>query len=194
MNGNPPAPKSSIKSGLGEKVDALIEKSPTLKKDLKDLQDDGWTVKNGDPGKGSYADRASKTIVLDGNLQNDPNALVQTLSHEVGHAQYPYVADMSSRANYVNGALADEGAATLKNIEVQREIMANGGPDIGIAGSSHNHAAYNAAYDNAIKTGNMVGGRAQIGAIFGAGETTSTTGQTYSNYYGGYYDKLPAKK
>lgn len=28
-----------------------------------------------------------------------------------------------------------------------------------------------------------------IGTIYGAGERTSTTNQTYADYYGGWYDK-----
>jgi type VI secretion system secreted protein VgrG len=31
--------------------------------------------------------------------------------------------------------------------------------------------------------------RTQIGRIFGKGEQTSTTGQYYEDYYGGWYDK-----
>jgi hypothetical protein len=51
---------------------------------------------------------------------------------------YSYTPDYSSKAAYVNGTLADEGAATMKNIEVQREIKANGGPNIEIAGNPAN--------------------------------------------------------
>lgn len=116
------------------------------------------------------------------------------LSHEVGHATYTYTPDYSSNAAYVNGALADEGAATMKNIQIQREILANGGPDIGIAGTPANHAGYNAAYDAYLKTGDASAARQSIGTIFGSGEQTSTTGQTYSDYYGSWYDKTYGTK
>ena len=117
------------------------------------------------------------------------------LAHEVGHATYPYKKDISSKASYVKGSLADEGAATLNNIKVQSEIIANGGPDIGIAGNGSNHTAYNAAYDKLLKDGNADAARQAIGAQFGKGEITSNTNQPYADYYGGWYDSAyPPKK
>jgi type VI secretion system secreted protein VgrG len=132
--------------------------------------------------------------VIDGNLKSDPKAATQTLAHEVGHATYPYSENVSSKAAYVNGTLADEGAATMNNIKVQREILAKG-TDIGIAGNSANHAAYNKAYDEFVKDGDAAKARQAIGSIFGSGEKTSTTGQSYADYYGSWYDKTyPPKK
>ena len=76
----------------------------------------------------------------------------------------------------------------MKNIEVQREIVKNGGPDIGIAGNSANHPSYNAAYDQYLKDGNAAGARDKIGQIFGNGERVSgPTNPTYNEYYGGWY-------
>ncbi|TKC83118.1 hypothetical protein FAZ69_25860 [Trinickia terrae] len=133
-----------------------------------------------------------KIITLDGNLKGRPALYAQTLSHEVGHAAYPYQEDFSSKAAYLRSTMADEGAATMTNIRAQREILANGGPDIGVAGK--NSASYNAAYDQFLKDGNAVGCRDAIGSAFG-NEITSSTGQTYNDYYGGWYDKtFPSKK
>lgn len=187
-----PGPQGSGKpSGLGEGADRLIEQSPTLQADLKKLEDEGWKIEYGPKGEGSACYRQSDppTIVLDGNLKNDPRQAVQVLSHEVGHATYAYKPDYSNLDNYVNGALVDEGAATMKNIEVQREILANGGPDIGIAGNGANHAQYNSINDAALKSGDAAGARAQIGEIFRNGEIASTSGagQTYGQYYGDWY-------
>jgi hypothetical protein len=179
-----------VATGLGADVDSLAAMSPSLQQDLETLQKDGWKIEYGPAGGGSYADRDSvpPRIVIDSNVTGNPTAAVQTLAHEVGHATYGVKPDLSSKAAYVNGALADEGAATLNNIAVQREISANGGPDIGIAGNPANHAAYNQAYDGYLADGDAPKARAAIGAQFGSGETTSTTGQTYSDYYGGWYD------
>lgn len=83
----------------------------------------------------------------------------------------------------------------MSNIRAQREIVANDGTDIGIAGNSANHAAYNGAYDQFLQDGDMAAARQAIGAKFGAGEVTSNTGQSYADYYGGWYDKaFPARK
>lgn len=187
----PPPASTSVKTGLGDDVDKLAAKSPSLQKDMKKLQADGWKTEYGPAGGGSYASRDTvpPKIVIDSNLKSNPTAATQTLAHEVGHATYPYKADVSSKAAYVNGTLADEGAATMNNIKVQREILAKGGPDIGIAGNSANHAAYNKAYDAFLKDGDAAKARQSMGSIFGTGEKTSTTGQTYADYYGGWYDK-----
>ncbi|MEJ8852788.1 DUF2345 domain-containing protein, partial [Variovorax rhizosphaerae] len=192
---NPPAsfvaaPKGgggSPSSKLGTGVDEFVAKSPTLQKDLEKLKSAGWSIDYGEVGKGSYADRAAKIINLDGALVDDPARATQILAHETGHALYPYKENLSSKAAYVNGCLADEGAATLNNIKVQREIIANGGEDIGIAGDSKNHAAYNGAYDKFLGDKNKQAAINSIGKIFGNNEITSTTNQPYADYYGSYY-------
>ncbi len=180
-----------INTRLGEDVDSLVVKSPSLQKDLQELKDNKWEIEYGKAGGGSFANRNSRPpkITIDGSLKDNPTAATQTLAHEVGHATYPYKEDYSSKVAYLNGTLADEGAATLNNIKAQREIIANGGPDIGIAGNSANHAAYNNAYDQLLKDGNAVAARQSVGAQFGTGEITSNTGQSYADYYGGWYDK-----
>lgn len=185
-----------VKTGLGEDVDQLAAKSPSLQRDLQTLNDSGWEIGYGRPGGGSYADRASRPpkITIDGAQRSNPRSATQTLAHEVGHATYPYQPDVSSKSAFVNGALADEGAATLNNIKAQREILANGGPDIGIAGNRANHAAYNKIYDQFLKDGNARAARENIGKQFGQGEITSNTGQSYAEYYGGWYDKAYPRK
>jgi type VI secretion system secreted protein VgrG len=190
-----PADKG-VKTGLGDDVDKLAAESPSLQKDLDQLKKDGWEVEYGKEGGGSYADRGGdpKKIVIDGAKKGNPKEAVQSLSHEVGHARNPYTPDYSSKEAYLKGAMADEGAATMNNIQVQREIKASGGPDIGISGNSANHSTYNAAYDQYLKDGNAAAARDTIGSKFGA-EKTSNTGQTYNDYYGGWYDKtFPPKK
>lgn len=186
-----PAPASdppTANTGLGNDVDALVAQSPSLLGDLDALGQQGWSVDYGTAGAGSYANRQTKSIVLDGNLKGHAAQATQVLAHEVGHATYPYVADLSSKAAYVQGTLADEGAATLNNILVQKEIIAASGPDIGIAGSNSNHAAYIKAHDEYIKTGDAAAARNAIGTQFGQGEKTSTTNQSYEDYYGSWYD------
>lgn len=182
-----------VTTGLGVDVDALAALSPALQQQIRDLQSQGWTVQWGAAGGGSSADRQARTITIDPNGRANPAGLTQTLAHEVGHALYPYRADLSTRETYLRGALADEGAATLNNIRVQREIIANGGPDIGIAGQPRNHPAYNAAYDQYLRDGNAAAARDTIGGVFRNGETASTTTatgpQTYEQYYGGWYDQ-----
>ena len=187
----------AVVTGLGDDVDRLVAKSPSLQKDVRKLKEDGWVIEYGPEGGGSYADRTASppAITIDGSEKGYPEVATQSLAHEVGHAAYPYAADYSSRIAFVNGALADEGAATINNIKVQREILSSGGPDIGIAGNGANHAAYNAACDQYVADGNAIAARNAIGAKFGTGEITSNTAQSYADYYGGWYDQVcPATK
>lgn len=186
-----PAPNgAAMVTGLGNDVDQLAAKSPSLQNDLQALQQDGWDIQYGAPGGGSYADKNATPplIVIDGSEQGNPAAVTQSLAHEVGHARYTYTPDYTTKTNFMNGVLGDEGAATMNNIRVQREILSNGGADIGIAGNPANHPAYEAAYNAYQTSGDAATARQTIGSIFAHGEITSTTGQSYYDYYGGWYD------
>ena len=188
-NATPPA-SNAPSSGYGKDVDSLVDKSPTMKNDIATLKKRGWTFEEGEAGKGTFANRQKRVITVDKNELGNPNAVVQSLSHESGHALYEPNIDFSSRDAYLNSTLSDEGAATLNNIRVQREIIANKGGDIGIAGNPANQTQYNRIYDS-LERGTIKESeaRTQIGRIFGKGEQTSTTGQYYEDYYGGWYDK-----
>lgn len=174
---------------LGADTLALLSKSPSLTADMKKLEAEGWVVKFGAAGGGTFADKSTKTITIDRNEAGKPGELVQSLAHEVGHARYHGKVDTSSKAAFLRSTLADEGAATLSNIRAQREILRHGGEDIGIAGNPANAKAYNAAYDQYRKDGNAAKAHDRIGTIYGNGEHTSTTGQSYNDYYGSFYDK-----
>lgn len=177
-------------SGFGADVDNMVEKSPTMKQDIKMLKKRGWVFKEGAAGKGTFADRQSRIITVDKRNMSDAAKVVQSLSHESGHALYKPDINVTTRETYLNSALSDEGAATLNNIRVQREIIANQGGDIGIAGNSANQKGYNGIYDSLSKGDiSESEARMQIGRIFGKGEKTSTTNQLYEDYYGGWYDK-----
>jgi hypothetical protein len=176
-----------VRATFGADAAALIAKSPSLTRDLQALQNDGWTIVTATSG-GSTCNKSTKTITIDTSTNNSPALLAQVIAHEAGHARYTANVDTSSRAAFVRTNLADEGAATLANIRAQREIIANGGADIGIAGNSANHAAYNTAYDAFVAGGSEATARDAIGTIFGNGERTSNTNQTYTDYYGSFYD------
>jgi type VI secretion system secreted protein VgrG len=194
----PEAPGAPVKAcvpsgrttGLGADVDALAAKSPTLQNNLEQLSDKKWTMEYGDAGKGSYCDRKAKKIVVDADEKGNPDAVVQTLSHESGHALYtpdPYVPpDGLGKQDYVsknvNRSLKDEGEATLTNAQVREEILNNGGSDIGIAGAQADKyeqvaAQYPDAADRDIA-------RQKIGDLFADGEHPSTSpANTYREYY-----------
>ena len=175
---------------FSEDVVKEINKSPTLQTQLKDLKDKGWAIQPGAAGGWSYADTNNKLIVMDPEHMEDTATTVQTLAHEAGHATYPVAVDASSKENFINSQLMDEGGATLNNIKIQREILANGGIDIDIAGSAENLKAYNSAYDKMV-SGELsrIDAAKAIGKVYGKGEIASGTNLNYNDYYGGFYGK-----
>ncbi len=183
-------------TGLSDDALELAGRSPELTEQLERLRDAGFQVNVGVAGEGSFCSKgANPSITIDPNDLTNATDAIQTLAHEAGHAEYEHTPDTSSRENYLTSMLGDEGQATLNNIRIQREILANGGADIGIAGNSGNHADYNAAYDEFERTGDEEAARNAIGAIFGAGEVPSvprddgSSYADYNEYYGEFYDE-----
>jgi hypothetical protein len=189
-----PSPPATINSGLGSEVDKLIEKSLTLKKIVEDLLAKGWKLQYGPADKGYYTDKSKKTIVVNPDPGN-PAHVVQQLSHEAGHANYtadPYVPPTGlSKEQYVKANVArdlkDEGEATLNNAQVRDEIMKNGGPDIGIAGSQP--AKYEEIYKKYPDPKDRDKARQEIGDAYGKGEVPSIPGsKNYEEYYSKSYE------
>jgi type VI secretion system secreted protein VgrG len=186
-----PAPGSTsnpFEKELGKDLNELVSKSPTLTEDLEILSKEKWTIEYGAAGGGSSANRDKKLITLDPNLKSDTKSLVQVLSHEVGHARYPFKPDYSTKATYLTDALDDEGAAVMKNIKVQREILDSTKIDIGIAGQPANTPIYENAYNQSLKDGDYKSAIRKIGEVFRKGEYTSTTKETYEDMHGKWYD------
>jgi type VI secretion system secreted protein VgrG len=193
-----------VSTGLGKKVDDLVAKSPKLTENLKKLEGK-CDIVYGEAGKGTYYDKNAlprPKIVIDPNDKDNPESVVQSLAHESGHALYtldPYVPpDGLTKEEYVaknvNRNLKDEGEATMTNAEVRREILDNGGPDIGVAGSQSEK--YKKIAEKYPDPKDRDKARQEIGDVFADGETPSgsqNAGKTYRDYYGkpyaDHYDK-----
>jgi YD repeat-containing protein len=186
-NAAPLAPPTRMTQAIGSGAASIVGKSPSLVKDMRALDQAGWRVKFGPNNGGTTTSKSTRTITLDGNLMNDPNGIAVGISHEVGHALDRTRIDTRTKASYLKSTLSGEGAATISNIRAQREIIKNGGPDIGVAGS--NSAAYNAAYDRYLKDKQYGRATRNIGAVYGSREKTSNTREPYAKYYGNHYDK-----
>lgn len=188
---------SAIAAVVSPEVMALIIMSPTLVALLTNLSNEGWTVSQGAPGEGTYADSATKSIVIDPNEMNNPAECVVSLAHEGGHAAYnqetvdPYVPmDGLTREEFVDQNtrkdLRNEGEATLMNITVRDEIRTTGGgqPDIGVAGS--NTATYEQIYNDYQQDGDRARARDRIGDVYAHGETPSGDQNSTTDYYDYY--------
>ena len=186
------------KTKLSNDVNALSLKSETLKDNLVDLQNNGWKIKVGKRGKGSFTDKAAKTITMDPSQST--KEIVEGLAHETGHAEFtapddPSVSDPSPDVakgreyirKVVENALLDEGQAQIVACKTAKELEAQGETGINIPG---NHSAeYKAVYDK-IEAGtlSMDAGRKEMAKIMGS-ETTSNSGENYVDYY----SKAPCK-
>lgn len=183
-----------VTTGLGADVDEIVNMSPSLKAKMKALLDDGWAI-DAAPGNPVECDKEAKIIRID--TDESTNEQVQSLAHEAGHAAYQTDPEVpmagKTKEEYVDANLMndlkDEGEATLSNIEARNEILENGGPDIGIAGNTDNHPAYQESYDNYQESGDRDKAREEIGTIFADGEEAGDTGKSYRDYYSEWYEE-----
>lgn len=176
---------------INEEAWKIASKSPTLLDEWEKLKADGWgfTFK---PNEGTYtrygdSGHSGKVINIDPSLKNDPAQLVNAISHEIGHARYgaPNI-DRSSRDSCIQSQLDNEGAATMNMIKVEREILANGGPDIVRPGGSDDK--FERIYDTYLQAGGTQGAYqtaiTAIGRHFGSLHPSTEPASTYDDYYG----------
>jgi hypothetical protein len=177
-------------AGFADEVLDNVGNSPNMQRQLDEFTANGGTVRQGNPGEGSYYNPGTKEIVID--PANTPAQQTSGLAHELGHATNPNPPPSAtsgvSRDEYVNGALRDEAYAQHSSATARNEIVGNGGNDIG-SPPGQNSAEYqsisdelqNGAVDHDVAMDDMADLMGQ--------ETTSTTGQNYRDYYGNAYDQ-----
>lgn len=124
-------------SGLGpaQEVSDMVSKSPTLAKNLRDLEADGWKIVWGSAGTGYYTSRAKKTISIDIRAKESPISIFTYLAHETGHAYSGGIEHKiaSPRKNdtreqwiqeQMYNAFRGEGEAELVLAQIRREYAA----------------------------------------------------------------------
>jgi hypothetical protein len=136
-------------SGLGDKVDALVARSPTISRHLDDVLDKGFRIEVGPKGGGSHTNIAEKKITIDGGEARKPKEAVTALAHELGHVRTGVYKpqtfhywntghDQVGMARYhdewanknVKEHLRHEADAIFTEVHGIREIATNGGPRI----------------------------------------------------------------
>ncbi len=136
-----------IANDLTQETKALASLSPRLKLQMEDGPKQN--IIYGPEGEGTYIFEKLNIINIDSSKRDDPIKTVRSLAHELGHKDGPVVDDESLRS-----CMDSEGAAVLNVMIVREEILANGGPDIGIAGGSPYEEDYLAIYED-YKSGIM---------------------------------------
>ena len=179
-------------SKLDPKVRAIIKNSPTLTRQIQKLEGKVKIKLGPASQKNSYYNHKTKEIVLAPGRST--NAMVSSIAHEVGHANYgkvPYhkpTAGMTKseyiRKN-VQEYMRNEGSAQLNAAIVRDEVKKAGGPTLGMPGSQD--AKYVKVY-NDYKKGTITRQQAinKNGKLMG-NETTG--GVPYKDYYGSVYGK-----
>ena len=177
--------------GFDQKTRDAANKSPTLQKQLEHLEGNDWRIVHGKPGEGSYCDKRNTRIVIDPGLEGAQATGV--VAHEVGHATHTGEPEVPpngrTKQEYVDANvdrhMRDEGDAQFNAARVRDEVASNGGKDTGIPGQHED--GYQKIYDDR-KAGKVSEDQAksQMGDLMGQ-EKTSTTGESYRDYYGKHY-------
>jgi peptidoglycan hydrolase-like protein with peptidoglycan-binding domain len=188
---------------LGTKTNQMIEKSTTLKAKVVELQFDKWTIKKGQPGKGSSCDKSTKTIIIDPNDSEED--IATGLAHEVGHGTFsappkPSLGSSTDGEAYilksVESDFMDEGNAQFVACEVVVQLKANG---VTAKAPADADKAFQGIYDKFVaKTLTKDQAVKEMAKKF-TNLITSTTKEPYYQYYGNFYmkqwnDSKPADK
>lgn len=139
--GRPGAARRPASPSADPSLAPLLAKSPTLRAGLAQAERDDLDNVWGQAGMGTYLVPREK-IVIDENAIGQGSRIARSLSHEVGHHLFTEGPDRTSKQSYVNSMLRGEAAATLSNVQIQREIVAAGGPDIGVSGTGNRPQQY----------------------------------------------------
>ncbi|WP_240336200.1 XVIPCD domain-containing protein [Stenotrophomonas sp. B1-1] len=173
---------------------SLLAKSATLREGLAQVERDGLEVVWGRSGGGTYLVPGEK-IVIDEDAIGQGNRIARSLSHEVGHHGFSEHLDPTSKQAYVNTLLRGEAAATLSNVQVQQEIVAAGGADIGVSGTGDRPRQYGAIAAE-LQAGRISRNEAldQIAQVFKTEVPSVGPHANYELYYGAHYDQHVAPR
>jgi len=175
-------------------VQKLVDMSPTLKSDIEKLKAENWNFEYIE-GYSRVSEKDGKKFVYISNNGNEAGA-VNSLSHETGHAlrtvPFEYTKDKKA---YMDSRLEDEGAATMKNLQVRDEILANskGKIDIGVnCGEASCNTRYKEVWDKYLADGDANSARKEI-AELKRPELMGDSVETYEQYYGRGWDEFQRK-
>ncbi|MBE7517308.1 MAG: type VI secretion system tip protein VgrG [Chloracidobacterium sp.] len=157
-------------------------------------------------GEGSYFSSSDNRMNLDPS--EDPTTSALTFTHEMNHAEAHHEGrsanvDTQNRNDYVDTMLDEETEGTVRSIEARNELAANGTDVSGSHFPLENE--YQQAHDQAVANARAAdpnisdeqaeaigreAGRQRVRQGFDNGEVvpSTSTGQTYPDYYGGDWD------
>jgi hypothetical protein len=194
--------KNTIKEAKG-----ILDTIPTGKKALAIRKKYDVKVVANDAGSGSAFDSAKNKVGIDRSENAQTAAL--TFIHEMNHAQQFHKGESADvenlgRAEYVNKELEEETEGTVRSIEGKMELRANK-VDVSKAETAL-ETEFLEAYNKAIAAHKITNPKATEGDLYTVGRAagwkrvreafgdgtvvTSTTQETYEDYYGDYWDTV----
>ncbi len=174
--------KAKLEKKLGKSVIDIALKLPTLMDDIDKIEEAGIKIKFIDGPCKAYYDKRKRTIFI--GKWCPRNYKLISIAHEFVHAilnptQDP-VPGKTGRKEFIERCLEEETMAIIHEINIVKELVkANVKID-------NNELEWLKRYEEGGKK-----------AIYKALKTTitSTTGEDYPEYYGGWYDEsIPARK
>ncbi|CAI3942143.1 Uncharacterized conserved protein VgrG [Commensalibacter papalotli (ex Botero et al. 2024)] len=200
-----------VHTGLGDGVDRYASLSPTLVRQIKELQDHKWAFEWNAPGKGSitYFDKDNKQnkilINIQYNPQNDPDPsyaiqkekyVTSILAHEVGHAQHEIQYDTSSMEACIASAMKGPGSeaeAVYNSVIVRKEILKNSNNIVDIFNNGNDSLEEMNNFQKIMEQNNRSDAINQIGDLYSMHQVSSKPFPTYTKYYGDYCANIVKK-
>jgi hypothetical protein len=189
----PPEPRLSV---LNTQITSIIDRTPRLSNQIKQqiqLQRLQFVVGPARGGSRYDPNTTPPSIIIDADLLNNPYAAVATIAHEVGHSIYANdhdlrYADHSTLNNWLHDVIKTEGAGTMNNIAVQRELAAQG-VSIPLICDQNNVAKYDSIYNQYLTDFNYDAAISAIGDWYLDHEVTSGSNgvKTYRQEYTTWY-------
>lgn len=140
------APLDAVVGPSGNSTLSIVNVCPEFKASVKRFEAHHGSISYGKKGKGTYIDKddpSNMRIIIDSNERGHPVDIAQSISHELGHAEYkipdffappPTMTKQQFVDYWVNENLLDEAHATFNNLEMRSCVLNAGGPDIGVPG------------------------------------------------------------
>ncbi|MGL4859901.1 MAG: hypothetical protein ACRC5A_09245 [Enterobacteriaceae bacterium] len=177
---------------------SFLQSLSRLNQDLHTLQAEGWTLYLSD-NQETYSSRATKQTVLDRRIDRSLPMFVIVLSHEMGHATYKEPADSSSKQNFINRALREEGAALLYELDTADILLKISGIDKHqqILSTPEKVRAAQAIYQNwRQQKVSETEAREKLGELYRteSPSVSEGTGGNYEKFYGEVYDQIMAQR
>lgn len=180
-----------IETGLGDCIDFMLYGSASMTEQVHRVYSQGYAFLYANR---SVTDRRNKKIYIEraGRRVRDQLSpaypIVRLVTHELGHAAFPFRANLSSRKKYIESNCENEGLAFSNNVLGRDEIfeISRGKINMGLATAKEKEIE--SLYRS--NTSDLK----RVGMFFCRNNITSNTRENYIDYYGKQYDKIKGGK